>query len=159
MARRQRPIVMATLLAEASGALQPVLRRALDMQAEQTRLRALLDTEASAHVDAAYLRGDTLVIVVRTSVWATRLRFLAPALLQRLADSGIDGAAEVRQVRVTVGRIVHEPPPANRAPRPSVPSAESASVLSKTAATLPADDPLRRALERIASRSRNTRKD
>lgn len=159
MARRQHPVVIAKLLADAGGPLRPVLHRAAGLQAEESRLRALLDDDVSEQVESTYLRGDTLVVLVRSSVWATRLRFLAPALLQRL--SGDDGLPPVRDVRVVVGRSRPELPTARTTdgPRPTLPSAQAAIVLSASAAALPVDDPLRETLQRIASRAGQRRDD
>ncbi len=142
-------MVVASLLTEASGALLPLLRRAAGMRAEEAGLRTLLDTEVSERADAVYVRGDTLVIVVRSSVWATRVRFLAPAILQRCESAR--EMAPVRHVRVIVGEAAL-PESTYRPPRPARPSPEAAEVLSRSAAAFPADDPLRQTLERLARR-------
>jgi len=121
------------------------------MQAQESRLRGLLDTEVSEQIDAVYVREDTLVLVVRSSVWATRLRFLAPGVLERL---NLDGSqAPIRHLRVVVGSR-EAMPPAYKRPAPKAPSAEAVRALSQTAAALPEDDPLRRSLERLAGTSR-----
>ena len=150
MARHRRPMVVERLLAETPGALQPLLRRAVEMQADESRLRALLDTEVSEQVDALYVRDDTLVVVVRSPAWATRLRFQSRVLASRLA--GDAGLPAIRRVRVVVGHR-DAPPPTRGEPRPSPPTAEAAHDLHRSAAALAADDPIRLALERIAARA------
>lgn len=67
-------------------------------------MRALLPDDLAAHVTGAVLHGDTVVVLVDSAAWASRLRFHAPELVARLAPR-YDGA--VTRVRVKVRPPAH----------------------------------------------------
>jgi hypothetical protein len=71
-------------------------------------VRALLPEALAEHVTGAVLHVDTVVVLVDSAAWASRLRFHAPELVARLAPR-YDGA--VTRVRVKVR------PPADRGAR------------------------------------------
>jgi hypothetical protein len=50
------------------------------------------------HVKVATLRDDTLVLSVKSAVWATRLRFECPYLVERAR--ACDATRAVRQVKI-----------------------------------------------------------
>ena len=82
--------------------LGDIVRRARDMGELVGRLQASLPDEEAASVVAANLRDDgTLVVLVRASVWASRLRFAEAALLAAARSSGRQ--AERLEVRVARG--------------------------------------------------------
>lgn len=58
-----------------------------------------MPAELARHVTGAVLHDDTVVILADSAAWATRIRFHAPELLDRLAPR-YDGA--VARVRVKV---------------------------------------------------------
>jgi hypothetical protein len=63
--------------------------------------RRLIEEPLKQHCRVAALRGETLVLLTDSPVWAARLRFEAPALLKRLAL--IPAFRGVREIKVKVG--------------------------------------------------------
>lgn len=60
-------------------------------------VRRLIGEPLKQHCQVATLRGETLVILADSPVWAARLRFEAPALLKRMAlDSALGGVREIK---------------------------------------------------------------
>lgn len=82
--------------------LGDIVRRAREMGELVGRLQAALPDDEAASVVAANLRDDgTLVVLVRASVWASRLRFAEVELLAAAGESG--RPAERLEVRVARG--------------------------------------------------------
>lgn len=79
--------------------LSQLVLRAREAGELDARVRALLPEGLAAHVSGAVLHDDTVVVLVDSAAWASRLRFHAPELVERLAPR-YDGA--VTRVRVKV---------------------------------------------------------
>ncbi|THF61889.1 DUF721 domain-containing protein [Pseudothauera nasutitermitis] len=102
----------------------------------------------AASCKVANLKDDTLVVFAQGNAVAVKLKQMAPSLVQRLAEQG----HALREIRVRVA--LREAAPWRPAPPTrSIPEAGKRS-LNELAASLPADSPLREALERLARRSR-----
>lgn len=81
------------------GDLANIVRRARDMGELASALTGVLSPEEGASILAANIRDDgELVVVCRSSAWASRLRFSAEALLEAARSHGI--AASRCSVRV-----------------------------------------------------------
>lgn len=117
----------------------------LEISAQKALLaevRRLLPGELADHCIAAQQRGPQLVLHVDSPVWATRLRFLAPRLLELLC-SEYTGLQDVR-VKLLVPRA------APRAqPRPARRSDVGAAIIHESAADTK-HAALRKALERLS---------
>lgn len=79
--------------------LRQIIERARESGELDARVRALLPEAMAAHVTGAVLHEYTVVVLVDSAAWASRLRFHAPELVERLAPR-YDGA--VTRVRVKV---------------------------------------------------------
>lgn len=128
-----------------AGQLNRLVQVASLREAWTAQLRALLPAELGAQCQVASLQGTLLGIHAQNAAWATRLRFLAPALLpelNRLADF-----ATVREIRIRVS------PTLTDAPEPSAPlnhgQPPNASCLMDLANTLDYGE-LREAVLRLA---------
>ena len=83
------------------GDLANIVRRAQDMGRLATALVRALPADEGASILAANVRDDgELVILCRSSAWASRLRFEADALLAAARRHG----ADVSRCRVRVAR-------------------------------------------------------
>ena len=83
------------------GDLADLVRRARDMGELASALIRALPPEEGASILAANVRDDgELVILCRSSAWASRLRFAADALLEAARAQGM----EVSRCSVRVGR-------------------------------------------------------
>jgi hypothetical protein len=105
-------------------------------------LRRLLPGELADHCVAAQQRGPQLVLHVDSPVWATRLRFLAPGLLELLRPEN-PGLHDIR-FKLLVPRAERR-----AQPRPARRSDAGAAIIHQSAADTkhPA---LREALERLS---------
>jgi hypothetical protein len=83
----------------AGNDLSRLVVRAREAGELDARVRSLLPEELGTHVTGAVLHDDTVVILADSAAWATRIRFHAPELVERLAPR-YDGA--VTRVRVKV---------------------------------------------------------
>lgn len=115
----------------------------------QRCLEAALPPALAAASRVANLKGDTLVIRTDSGAVAARLRQMTPGLLEHFAAAG-HVLTEIR-VRVAPYAATWQRPPTERQLSPG-----ARRHLEGFAATLPADAPLREALERLARRSRST---
>ncbi|MGH8479149.1 MAG: DciA family protein [Gammaproteobacteria bacterium] len=79
------------------AAVLPELR---DLQRLEAVIQAAMPDELRDHSRIGRLTAGTLTLFADSPVWAARLRYLAPGLIERLA--GRPGAAAVRAVRVRV---------------------------------------------------------
>lgn len=150
-AKRRSPRSVSSILDDPPRSLRSLLARAGEVQAVHDAVLALLPDELLPHVRAVHAEGDALVIVTASPAWATRLRFIAPGLLEHLA------ARTDLRVPPRVKVMVRTPPtelPAALPPRARAPSRHAAEALLQGAASFAPDDPLRRALERLSRRAR-----
>ncbi len=87
------------MLARAPGALARL--REGTQQAERTlgALRRLLPDEVAAETWGASLKDGTLTVLVHSAAWGTRLRYLAPRILEALAR---DLGTPVERIKVKV---------------------------------------------------------
>lgn len=98
----REPRLLKDLLA--GNDLSRLVERAREAGALDARVRALLPDELAAHVTGAVLNGDTVVVLADSAAWATRIRFMAPELVARLAPRYDGGVARVRvKVRPPAG--------------------------------------------------------
>lgn len=123
--------------------LQGLIQRAHALASLDQALRARLDKPIADRLTLANIRQDTAIILVDSSVWLTRLRYLAPIILQEIQNLG---QKQVTSVEMKVAPRVHTPAP----PVPPVhrPSAETLKQLREMAEGLQ-DNRLRDALNRV----------
>jgi hypothetical protein len=81
--------------------LQRLLRQAANQESWTAQLQALLPDNLKRDCQVIEVAGPTIVVSVRTAASATKLRFIAPELVTRLADlSSFHGAKDIR-IRVS----------------------------------------------------------
>ena len=96
----------------------------------------------------ANLKDETLVIAASGGAAAARLKQMVPGLIAHFLQAG----HPLKDIRIRVASP--EPQEVPRAPPLRHISPNAKADLTRFAASLPADDPLRSALERLAQRSR-----
>lgn len=131
-----------------SGESADLLARAATLAMYNQALRPHLPDPLDRHCVLANVRGATAILAADSAGWASRLRYLAPALLPRLADMGL----VVSRIEVVVM------PPTTPPVRPqrqitSAPSLEVALALESFAARTE-DAGLAAVLRRLASRAK-----
>jgi hypothetical protein len=86
--------------AAAGGGDATVFAELLLLRRLDAVIQAAMPDELRAHWRIGRLTAGTLTLFADSPVWAARLRYLAPVLIERLA--GRPGAAAVRAIRVRV---------------------------------------------------------
>ncbi len=81
--------------------LQRLLKRAAEQQSWSAELQALLPESLRAQCRIGDIRGNRAVIVCQNAACATRIRFLAPQLLEQLRQLADFRGVEEIQVRVS----------------------------------------------------------
>ena len=93
-----KPRKLSTILAGTQGDLARLLDRAEKIAGLTGLVRDALPEPVADHVVAASLRDGCLTVLADSPVWAARLRFVDPALGERLKEFGV--SAERIQIRV-----------------------------------------------------------
>jgi len=139
---------LSDLLVPGGSALSALVRGARRQQRLDAALAAFLDRPLAEHVRVGTGDENVLVLAADAPVWGHRIRYLAPAILERMREV----APELRDVRI----IVRPPPAAPVDPphaRRAALSPASASLLQEVAGRC-ANPGLSRALARLAARAR-----
>ncbi len=128
-----------------SGALDKLLAHGARVAKAHEALRNQLEASLREHCRVVNIKGDTVIMMADSPVWATRLRLQTGAMLEILRERGF---AELRTLRIKVS-------PVNVA-RAAVPrhgpqlSQSAASTLRRAAQSMD-DVELRAVLERLAA--------
>ena len=88
-----RPVALRHFL-EANRQFGNLLHRVRESQGTIDRVREFLPADLAPHLSAAQQEGEHLILFTGSPVWATRLRFLVPALRVSLEP--------VRHIRIRV---------------------------------------------------------
>jgi hypothetical protein len=138
------------ILASSNSGLQPLLERAHFLQALTRILRDSLEPSLAEHITLSNLRDDTAIISADTPAWLTKIRYLAPIILQQLKQQpGLEGLRKV-QFRVQPHTETAQP---TQPPRRATLSSNGAQVLASAAEGIH-DPELANALRRLADKSR-----
>lgn len=136
------------LLAAKSSPLGALVRGARRQQRLDALLAGFLDRPLADHVQVASGDADVLVLAADAPVWGHRIRYLAPAILERMRDE----VPHLRDVRIIVRPPAQPAPDASGARRATL-SPASASLLQEVAGGC-ANPALSRVLARMAARAR-----
>ena len=147
--RRKLATRMSHLLASDPAHPWPLMETAHRLLQLERRVAGALEPELRRHCRVAGLRGDELMLLASSPAWATRLRYAAPALIERLRDSGV--VPRIRNIQVRV-QMESGPQPGPRHP-PARLSRASGELIEATALGL-GPGTLREALLRLARRAK-----
>ena len=142
-----------SILRERSSALCGLLRHAAQLKDLDEQLGRQLPAPLNQHVMVANVHQDTLVLNTGSPVWASRLRYLTPAILE--FARGRPGLETLRSVRVRVS-LPETVAATDRRRSPQRPSRASAEHLRLVAETT-ADPAVRSALLRLAGHQHRRR--
>ncbi len=129
-------------------AVEHIIRHGKRLRRFNNLLQTLLPSELKAHCQLANIKGNTAVLHVSSTVWATRIRYQIPNIINKLQDDAKGRQITNIEIRVHPGsaRVKKE-----KAVRRASMSKEAALSVQRCAATVD-DEKLRSALERLASR-------
>lgn len=132
------------ILGNISDQLKPMLERADHLDSLTRELRNILDESIAIHITVANLRDDTIIIAADSPVWATRIRYLAPVMLQFFQSRPGLSRCQKIQFKVLPREDVSQDVPVRTASL----SASSAALVRSTAADIKHPD-LAQALLRL----------
>lgn len=146
-----KPRAITELLAEHfSGPLEQTIQRGKKLHQLTHWIHNLLPVDLAIHCHVLNLRNGSLIIACDSTVWATRLRYQIPALLETLRrDAGLSDLVDI-QIRVQPA----EQPPMQRPKHHATLSGNAAYCVQQCAESI-SDPALRQALERLAGRQRD----
>jgi hypothetical protein len=112
---------------DADSQLAQLAAQARTLLALQKALDAALPSVLTGHWQLASVDRKQMVVVAETSIWATRLRFHEPALLEALSKQGLPRS---ERIRIRVARLSPEPapvtPPKRQLPTAAISALEAA---------------------------------
>ncbi|MEW5757035.1 MAG: DUF721 domain-containing protein [Pseudomonadota bacterium] len=123
--------------------LQSLVQRANTLALLNQALRARLDKPIADRLTLANIRQNTAVILVESSAWLTRLRYLAPIIVEEIQKLGLK---DVTSIDMKVAPQDHTP--ALPVPAAHRPSPDTLKRLKQMTESLP-DERVRDAIQRI----------
>lgn len=97
-----KPRKLPELLADQdNSALSGVIRRGRQLHGLGVLLGEILGPELATHCQLANIRGNTLVVAVSSTAWATRVRYQSPQLLQKIRCEERLRGIDTIHVRIT----------------------------------------------------------
>jgi len=72
------------LLNNANTGLAKVVNRAKELRKLTTQLKSMVDAPLSEHIYVANIRDTTLIIGTDSAAWHTRVKYLAPMILEQM---------------------------------------------------------------------------
>lgn len=95
------------VLNNSTGGFAQVLERAKLFRKLTFRLKNLVDAPLNEHIHVANIRDNTLIVGTDSAVWHTRIRYLAPAILQQMKQiKGLESLERV-EFRVQPSSTIH----------------------------------------------------
>ena len=106
MSGKVRPIhapeLVADLMSESQGGFGRILRRARQLERLNRQIQTLLEPHLACSCRLINIRQDTMVFGCTSAACATQLRMLAPDLVRRLHQAGLDEIEKI-EVRMMAG--------------------------------------------------------
>lgn len=137
------------LMARQFGGVEQVLERVEYLRRLSERVMPLVDPDIAPYCELANFRAGSLIFVVDSGVWATRLRYTFPDLLNRLRfEARLFDVANLQCV-------VRKHSPTRQKPavtRPALQMSEENASLFEALAEQETDPLLAAALKRLAAR-------
>ena len=88
------------VLNNAGSGLSQVIRRAKELNKLTKKLKTMVDAPLCEHIYVANIRDNTLVIGTDSAVWHTRVKYLAPVILEQIQQ--IQGLEQIRNIKFRV---------------------------------------------------------
>ena len=79
-----KTLTIGQLLNDSSTGLAQVLNRAKELRKLTFKLKSLVDEPLNEHIHVANIRNNILIIGTDSAVWHTRIKYLAPTILDQM---------------------------------------------------------------------------
>jgi hypothetical protein len=98
------------LLNHGGPGLTQVIQRTRELKRLTRQLKAIVDEPLCDHIYVANVRDTTLVVGTDSAVWLTRVKYLAPMIIEQIQQ--IPGMEQIRQIKFRVQPFSAQTPPA-----------------------------------------------
>ncbi|MCW9023690.1 MAG: DUF721 domain-containing protein [Gammaproteobacteria bacterium] len=133
-------------LSRKKGDVADLITHTLEISKLNKHLQRLVDEPLRSHITLSNLKGETAILIADTPVWASRLRYIEPMLLQKISNNiHLFGNIHKIEIRVAPIRATLQP----SEPEPRKISENAAQCLHNMAESVE-DIDLKEALERLA---------
>ena len=95
-----KPLSIGKMLSSSSGGFAEVLNRAKQLRKLTIQLQKMVDAPLSDHLFVANIRDNVLIIGTDSAVWHTRVKYLAPMILEQMKQ--INGLEKLQQIEFRV---------------------------------------------------------
>lgn len=95
-----KPLPIGKMLNSTSGGFADVLNRAKQLRKLTLQLQKMVDAPLSDHLFVANIRDKILIIGTDSAVWHTRVKYLAPMILDQMKQ--INGLEKLQQIEFRV---------------------------------------------------------
>jgi len=79
-----KSVSIGQVLSNSSGGFAQVLERAKQLRKLTSQLRNMVDAPLNQHIHVANIRDNILIIGTDSAVWHTRIKYLAPTILEQM---------------------------------------------------------------------------
>jgi len=134
------------LLNNANAGLANVIQRSKELQKLTKTLKSLVDEPLSEHIYVANIRDKTLVIGTDSAVWHTRIKYLAPVILEQIRE--VPGLERLQQVEFKIQHLAGK----NFEETPSTSLPRNTSKASEAPLAAEPENSLEQALHRAAKK-------
>ena len=93
-------ISIGELLNESSGDFGQILRRVKELRKLTKQLQHMVDAPLNQHIFVANIRENKLIVGTDSAVWHTRVKYLAPMILEQMR--AMNGLSELRSIEFRV---------------------------------------------------------
>jgi len=95
-----KSVSIGQVLNSSGGGLAQVLERAKQLRKLTTLLQEIVDAPLNEHIHVANIRDNILVIGTDSAVWHTRIKYLAPNILEQMKQ--IKGLESLQKIEFRV---------------------------------------------------------
>jgi len=95
-----KTVAIGNILNKSSGSFAQLLERAKKLRKLTYQLRAMVDAPLNEHIHVANIRDNKLIIGTDSAVWHTRIKYLAPTILEQMKE--IQGLEKLQEIEFRV---------------------------------------------------------
>lgn len=95
-----KSISIGQVLDNSGGSLAQVLNRAKQLRKLSFQLKKMVDAPLNEHIHIANIRDNVLIIGTDSAVWHTRIKYLAPTILEQMKQ--IKGLEHLQKIEFRI---------------------------------------------------------
>ena len=95
-----KTVSIGEVLNNSGGGLAQVLQRAKQLRKLSFQLKKMVDAPLNEHIHVANIRDNILIIGTDSAVWHTRIKYLAPTILEQVKQ--IKGLEHMQKIEFRI---------------------------------------------------------